>query len=304
MRLRSELFQCDSFPERAIVLAVMIGASLFPARAFAQSGNTDVMVGHVTDATAARQKIMTGEITPPQLDEPIANPARPTVSTPATLTPVGYLQFESGLMVAWHSPEFSSQASLGEVTKFSVSHRLELIAGAGPWVHSNTEPANGPGDVLLGVQGVVHQGVGARPTVALSYFRRAYSGGTPDIDIGSARNSAILLVSADVKGFHYDTDYLFNEVDSEPGVHRAQFGQTLSVSHALGKKFGVSGEIWHFTQPFLRSHAIGNLWALNYNARKNLVFDLGFNRGLTSTSTRWEILAGFTYVLPQRAHLR
>ena len=29
-------------------------------------------------------------------DQPEANPGRPTVSTPATLTPVGYLQFESG----------------------------------------------------------------------------------------------------------------------------------------------------------------------------------------------------------------
>ncbi len=303
MRLRSELFQCDSFRGRAIVLAAMIGASLFPASALAQGGNTDVMVGYLTDATAAWQETMTGGITPPQLDEPIANPGRPTVSTPATLTPVGYLQFETGILAAWHSPEFSSQASLGEVTKFSVSHRIELLAATGPFVHSNTEPANGTGDISLGVQQDVHQGVGARPTIALSYFRRTHSGGTPDLDIGSARNSAILLASADIKGFHYDTNYLFNEVISDQGVHRAQFGQTLSVSHALGKKFGVSGEIWHFTQPFLRSHAIGNLWALNYNARKNLVLDLGFNRGLTSTSTRWEILAGFTYVPPHGVHL-
>ncbi|MGH9519186.1 MAG: hypothetical protein ACRD2D_06030, partial [Terriglobales bacterium] len=30
----------------------------------------------------------------------VANPGRPTVSTPATLTPVGYLQFENGPMQA------------------------------------------------------------------------------------------------------------------------------------------------------------------------------------------------------------
>ena len=59
----------------------------------------------------------------------------------------------------------------------------------------------------------------------------------------------ILLASADVKGFHYDTNYLFNEV-IDNAIHRAQFGQTLSVSHPLVKKFGISGEIWHFTQPF------------------------------------------------------
>jgi hypothetical protein len=92
---------------------------------------------------------------------------------------------------------------------------------------------------------------------------------------------------------------LFNEV-SDNEVHRAQFGPTLSISHRLEKNFGLSGEIWHFTQPFLSSHAVGNLWALNYNPRKNLVFNFGFNRGLTGTSARWEGFAGFTSLLPHR----
>jgi len=237
-------------------------------------------------------------------EEPAANPGRPTVSTPATLTPTGYLQFESGFLAAWHSPEFSSQQSLNEVLKFSVSRRIELLAASGPVAHSRvaSQAANAAGDVFLGVQGVVHQGEGAQPTVALSYFRRIYSGVAPNLDIGSARNSMLLLVSADVKGFHYDNNYFFNEV-IDSAIHRAQFGQTLSVSHPLGGKFGISGEIWHFTQPFLRSNAVGNLWALNYNARKNLVLDGGFNRGLTSTSTRWEAFAGFTYLLPHKVHL-
>jgi hypothetical protein len=234
-------------------------------------------------------------------DGPVANPGRPTVSTPATLTPVGYLQFETGFLQAAHSPEVSSQASVNEVMKFSVSHRIELLAGSGPFAHSRVDDqsANEVGDVLLGVQGVVLQGERARPTVALSYFHRVYSGDAPDLDIGSARDSVLLLASADVKGFHYDTNFLFNEV-IDAGIHRAQFGQTLSVSHSLGGKFGVSGEIWHFTQPFLRSNAVGNLWALNYNLRKNLAFDGGFNRGLTTTSTRWEEFVGFTYLVPRK----
>ena len=234
-------------------------------------------------------------------EEPTANPARPTVSTPATLTPVGYLQFESGFLAAWHSPEFSSQSSLNEVVKYSASRWIELVAATGPFAHSaGNQPANGAGDVALGLQGVVYHGEGTKPTIAVSYFRRIYSGDTPDLDIGSARNSVILLASADVKGFHYDTNYLFNEVIDDHAVHRAQFGQTLSISHPLGKKLGIAGELWHFTQPFFQSNAVGNLWALNYNARKNLVFDGGFNRGLTSTSTRWEVFVGFTYLLPHK----
>ena len=234
-------------------------------------------------------------------EEPVANPGRPTVATPATLTPVGYLQFETGFLRATHSPEVSSQSSVNEVMKFSVSHRIELLAGSEPFAHSRVDrqSANEVGDVLLGVQGVLYQGEEARPTIAVSYFGRIYSGDAPDLDIGSARNSALILASADVRGFHYDANFLFNEV-IDAAIHRAQFGQTLSVSHSLGTKFGVSGEIWHFTQPFLRSNAVGNLWALNYNLRKNLVLDGGFNRGLTHTSTRWEEFVGFTYLLPRR----
>jgi hypothetical protein len=233
-------------------------------------------------------------------DPPQANPGRPTISTPATLTPVGYLQFETGALGAWHSPEFVSQASINEVAKFSVSRRIELLAGFGPYVHSaGGVPANGTGDVDLGMQAVVHQGKGAHPTLAVGYLRQVHDGGTPNLDIGSAQNSVLLLLSADVKGFHYDTNYLFNEVmDNE--VRRLQLGQTLSISHALASRFGITGEIWHFTQPFLRGRAVGNLWALNYNARPNLVLDAGVNRGLTSTSTRWEAFAGFTYLLPHR----
>lgn len=237
----------------------------------------------------------------PAPDVPEANPGRPTVSTPATLTPVGYLQFETGMLGASDSGEFSSRYALEEVMKFSVAPRLELLASSEPVVHSVTGgiSANGPGDVLLGAQIVLLPGEGVKPTIAMSYFHRVYGGDAPDLDTGSTTNSLVVLASADVKGFHYDTNVLFNEaVDS--ARRRTQFGQTLSISHPIAGKFSLSGEIWHFTQPFLRGNAVGNLWAAGYTAKKNLVFDAGFSRGLTSTSTHWEAFAGFTYLLPKK----
>ena len=233
-------------------------------------------------------------------DQPEANPGRPTVSTPATLTPVGYLQFETGALGASTSPEFSTRFGLNEVIKLSVAPRLEFITSAEPFVHAvDGTTTNGTGEVFLGAQAVVIHGEGAKPTIAASYFRRLYDGGVPELDFGSPRNSFLLLASAYVKGFHYDANAILNE-QTQGVVHRAQFGQTLSISHAIAGKFSLSGEIWHFTQPFLRGNAVGNLWAINYAARKTLVFDAGFNRGLTSTSTRWEAFAGFTYLLPHR----
>ena len=144
-------------------------------------------------------------------------------------------------------------------------------------------------------------GEGAKPTLAFSYSYRAYDGGAPGLDFGSPRNSSVFYASADVKGFHYDANAVFNElVDKSHGARRLQFGQTLSIAHPLAKGFSVSGEIWRFTQPFLQGNAIGNLWAIGYTARRNLVFDAGFDKGLTSTSTHWEAFGGFTYLLPKR----
>jgi hypothetical protein len=233
--------------------------------------------------------------------EPEANPGRPTVSTPATLTPTGYLQFETGVNAASHSPEFSSRFAPNEVMKFSVHRRLELLASSEPVVHYrfDGQSANRVAEVFLGAQAVISPGEGAKPTLAVSYFRRVYDGGAPEFDIGSSVNSVLLLASADVKGFHYDANAMFNEL-TEGAVRRAQFGQSLTISHLIKGKFTLSGEIWHFTQPFLRGNAVGNLWAVSYAARKTLVFDGGFNRGLTDTSTRWEAFVGFTYLLPHR----
>ena len=232
---------------------------------------------------------------------PEANPGRPTVATPATLTPPGYFQFESGVQAAWQSPGVISQTSINEVIKYSVSRRIEFVIASQPYAHSDApgQPSNAPGDVDLGVQGVIHEGEGANPTVALSYFGRVYSGASPDLDIGSFSNSVLLLASADVKGFHYDANFIADEV-SDNNVRRPQLGQTISISHALGKSFGVAGEIWHFNQPFLNGNAVGNLWAVNFNARPNVVLDCGFDHGLTSTSAQWEVFAGFTYLLPRK----
>lgn len=233
--------------------------------------------------------------------EPEANPGRPTVSTPATLTPTGYLQFETGFTAASHSPEFTSRFAPNEIMKFSVHPRLEFLASSEPFVHSRVagQSTNRVAEVFLGAQAVVSPGEGARPTLAVSYFHRMYDGGAPEFDFGSSANSVVLLASADVKGFHYDANAMFNEL-TEGSVRRGQFGQSLTISHSLKGKFTLSGEIWHFTQPFLRGNAVGNLWAVSYAARKTLVLDAGFNRGLTGTSTRWEAFIGFTYLLPRR----
>src|SRR5271165_5703476 len=141
-----------------------------------------------------------------QPDEPAANPGRPTVSNPATLTPVGYLQFETGTLGAATSPEFSTRYEYNEVIKLAVSRRLEFIESSEPAVHytRNGVSANGVAEVFLGAQFVLLPGEGMKPTLSASYSRRVYDGGAPELDVGSPLNSSVFYASADVKGFHYD----------------------------------------------------------------------------------------------------
>lgn len=277
---------CSPTGRRNLALLLLLAVS---ACAGAQSGSRDPQTGQ---SSLPEQKETEAV--------PEANPARPTVATPATLTPVGYLQFENGIQYAADSAEFSSRVGVNQVTKLTVHPRLQFLLQSEPVVHSGQGAVKefDPGDILAGIQAVALPGQGKRPTVSLSYFKHVYAGSAPDVDFGTPEHSLLMLISSDLAGFHFDLNGLFNE-QVQDKVGRAQFGQTISISHPV-KKFTVAGELWHFTQPFLHGNAVGNLWAVSYPVRRNLVVDAGFNRGLTSTSTQWEGFAGFTYVLPHR----
>jgi len=252
-------------------------------------------------AMAVFAPFMRGAAQTPTNGPPIAaNPGRPTVSTPATLTPVGYLQFENGFLDATNSGEFSNRAGVNQVTKLAVTHRIEFLLQSEPLVGSqdSAHTADRPGEVFAGVQGILIGGAQQRLTVAGSYFRRLHQSPAPELDTGTFRQDALVLMSDEFWRFHVDANVIFSEQVKEP-VRRGQFGQTLSLSRVFGKTT-LSGEIWHFTQPLIRDSAVGNLWAASYPVKPNLIVDAGFEHGFTSSSTRWETFVGFTYLLPHR----
>ncbi len=260
---------------------------------------------------------------PDDVQVPEANPARPTITNPAHIPPVGYVQFEQGFLQANGSPAgVSRQFSLNEVVKLAVHRRLMVQFATQPFAATRISGAageratsqNDPGDLVLGVQGVLVREAGLRPTTAVGYLHRVRAGSAPDIDLGGTSQTAVVLVSGDAGDFHYDSNFSVAEQLSG-AVRRAQYAQSLSVTHdlfpkALDDKLEVSGELWHVTQPLVfatrsgrpspRSNAVGTLWALGYTMRPNLVLDGGLEHGLTSTSTDWQGFAGFTYLLPHR----
>src|SRR5260370_28110769 len=96
----------------------------------------------------------------PAAETPEANPGRPTVSTPATLTPVGYLQFENGGLYAATSPQFNTRFGINQVTKLAVASRLHLLALSEPFVHATGRnvPGRAPGERSAGLQAVLLPG--------------------------------------------------------------------------------------------------------------------------------------------------
>lgn len=270
---------------------------------------------------------------------PAANPARPTVTNPATLPPVGFLQLEQGYLGSLNSPETASQYGVNFAAKVAVHHRLMAELQMQPWARSRVAEGatSDSGDLLVGGQAVVYNALeaddtvvrddihrhayvrSATPTIALAYLNRVHSGTAPDTDVGSQSRTLIALFSGHAPGIdvHYDSNLIMSEQigDSSavPGgtVRRAQFGETFSVDRPLGNpNLQFSLELYHFSQPLVHSTARGaavkradlldGLFALSYSLRPNLVLDGGFSHGFTSTSTRWQSFAGFTYLLPHR----
>lgn len=293
------------------------------------------LVGYGLAASAQSQP----DSTPPE-----ANPGRPTVTNPASITPVGYLQFEQGYLGSLDSPATSSQYGLNQSIKLTVHPRLMLQVQSQPFATSSVAGTPGvstdEGDVLLGAQLIVwnrpatsvslpgdrhrHAYVrSALPTIAVTYLNRVHDGTAPDIDLGSQDRTALLLFSGHASGIdvHYDINIIVSqqsEVEPLPtnppvshNVRRAQFGRTFSIDRPLfNPNLQISAEIYSFSQPFVhatsagvtipRADLLGALVAFSYQLRPNLVFDCGFEHGLTSTSTRWQSFTGFTYLLPRR----
>jgi hypothetical protein len=235
------------------------------------------------------------------VEAPAPNPGRPTVSSPATLTPVGYLQFEQGFVFLRSSSEFSSQFSLNQVTKFTVHKRVELLLGSQPYAHSivDGQGQNDFAGMSGGAQFVLYQGEGVKPTVAVNYVHPFNGGTAPSPDVGSADQLGTLLFSLDPGAFHVDVNFLIS-AQHDDTMHRTQNGQTLSVAHPIGSAT-LAVEVWRFSQPLDGDTSCGGLLiALSHPIGKNIVIDGGFNKGLTSTSTHWAFFGGFTYLLPKK----
>jgi hypothetical protein len=229
-----------------------------------------------------------------------ANPGRPAMATSALLTPVGYAQFETGMLFSADSSQFSNRFAQEQTMRLTVAPALQFILSSEPVAYSNTghEDLTQRGDAQAGAQMILLPGHGVRPTFSASYLHLVKGGTATSLDIGGYSNSALLMASADLGHFHVDDNVFLNE--TEGPIRRAQWGHAVAISHPATSKLGATGELRYFTQPLTGGAGFSALGAVNYSIRPNLVVDLGLVRGFTSTSTQWQVASGITYVLPHK----
>jgi hypothetical protein len=268
-------------------------ASLSPAEAdvhAATSGPTSPMIVSAISPAAPESK-------QPDLT---ANPGRPAMATSALLTPVGYAQFESGMLYATGSAQFSHRSAEEQTMRLTVAPSLQFILSSEPVAYSSTtqEELTQRGDAQVGAQMMLLPSHGVRPTISSSFLHLVKGGTASSLDIGGYANSALLMASADLGRFHIDDNVFLNE--TEGAVRRAQWGHAVAVSHPVTSRVGATGELRHFTQPLTGGTGFSALWGANYSIRPNMVIDTGLVRGFTGTSTQWQVAGGVTYVLPRK----
>lgn len=235
---------------------------------------------------------------------PMAFPGRPTISNPAYIPAAGYLQFEQGVQITAGAPSVDTQIGVNQSTKLALNRRVLINTQWQPTARSTSQgqdAAYNQGDLSAGIQVLLTTNApenSYRPVLALGLQRRLHAGTAPDFDAAGNLTSAIVYASGKLPGdLDYDANFLFNQ-QTDGSTSQLQTGEAIALSHDLTNKLSLSGEIWHFTQPYDHNNSVGSLWALNYRQRPNLVFDAGVSRGLTQNSAHWYGFFGFTYLLP------
>jgi hypothetical protein len=279
--------------------ALPAGDMIAEGRADGTPGS-DGISGALTPTRSYNSLLVQAPVAEPQQPEITANPGRPSMSTSALLTPIGYAQFENGVLYAAGSAEFSKRGALEETMRVTLTQRVQLILASEPIASSQVveQQLTQQGDTTGGMQVVLIPGQAVKPTISVSYLRLLRGGNATNLDIGGFTNSALFMASNDMGHFHVDANGFLNETAGP--IRRMQFGQAVAVTHPLTQKLSATAELRHFSEPLTAGDGLSAMWAVGYTVRPNLVLDAGVARGFNGTSTNWQMCSGVTYVLPRR----
>ncbi len=206
-------------------------------------------------------------------DAIVANPNRPTVANPADITQYGVLELEYGWDTAWPQG-MANQNSFGGLLKFGLLCDVEVRWNTTSFLSQADASGthSGVGDNWIGPQVRLYEQTRRVPTLSFSYAIKLPS--------ASQKNGlgTFLIGRENLNGF--DRNYQLN----------------LAFSHPLHGRLQFTGEFYGDTRLDRTTPGfISSLWALTYTVTPRLVFDGGFEAGLTSGGPHRHVFVGATY---------
>ena len=225
------------------------------------------------------------------------NPNRPTFATPARTTQEGALELEAGLQRTLFKDGSASDfepflLKLGQTARFEWrlgwNGYLVQTAPDGARTRGLSDPALGfqwhPLDQdRFGIDG------------AIGYAHKfATADAAEGLGTGHADDTLTLLASRDLGPIHVDVNYLHGWIGQGGGRRAGQDSGTASASWALAGPWGMGVELYTLGPlPGLRRDTALLAYG-SYALSSRVVFDAGFDRGLSKDAPRWNLFCGVT----------
>lgn len=217
----------------------------------------------------------------PAEDQPSVTPYRPSVSTPAALSAVGWLELEAGALRATGSGS-ERRDSLPYTLKLAFTPDWGVRIGGDAQVRQTDDAGqriSGAGDssIVLKRRFAINDtsAFGLEAGTTISSGRRGISSGKSDTSVNA-------IYSADFGEYHTDLNIVSTRIGAvDSGVSRSQTLWAASLSKSLNERWGVVGEFSGTRQGGLDSTR-QFLFAASYNVSKSLSLDAGAARSIRS----------------------
>lgn len=201
-----------------------------------------------------------------------ANPYRPSVGSPATLSTPNHFEVEFGVANANTSGMNDKTSPL--LIKYAFSNSIGISLGLNPFTQVNTDNgrSSGYGDGSFTLKF-------AQPVSDTFVIGEELSTTLPiaDHNLGShrANQTLNLIASNDFQGFHSDVNVNLTHIGDQQdnGVSQQLFGWSAGISHPLTQKVGGGLELSGNEQQGTNS-TTQTLEYLNYNYSNKTVFDV------------------------------
>jgi hypothetical protein len=233
-------------------------------------------------------------------DEPKAvKPKRPRVAHPAEFQGPGVLQLEYGYDGNYRSRDLladhagSLTFSLSVLDHLQAEFDLDTITSQ---TDRSERQQSGIGDAHVGLQVTTFEDTKQHPSLAFAYFvKLPLASEVNGLGTGRVDHKIIGLMSRKVGA----TDIDFNAAMLVNGRERQNGWSTgsqfaLGFSRDLKHGFGVQGEFLRQSLETDQPRGAFALGALNYQANRRIIFDVGMRVGLTADAPHIGVFAGVT----------